>query len=504
MNRWVRGDLPRRLAALTLAPAAIAVAATAALAYVVQEATTLQAEERAAHNEQLAVVALAREIESHRAHLHDLFAASMLGDLDGLRRADVAVSASRRAITAALSDIVDESLIEGYLIARSDTAVDAALALTAGDPPLAQRRLEQLDATLLSFAESRREAAVAAGEKAAEAAARAERMLQQARTGAIAVFTLLSLGSLIAIWVIRASVQLPMSRILRRIEALYDHGPSGARGDDMLNETFRALDRLADSVAERRRALDELTRARDAAEEASRAKSDFLAAMSHELRTPLNAIIGFADAMRAGTPGPLTTPRQREYVEHVLESARDLLSLIENLLDLGRLDTTKTALTTRPLDACQAMRAVGAALAPVADAGGVELRVDVGEAPVLVLGEDRAVRRVLFNLAANAIKFTPAGGAVTLTVEEDAAWGRLSVRDTGRGMSDEAMARAHKGEALNPGDPYRRETPGAGLGLPIARSLALAMDGLIELQPAAPGGLVATLALRRQTFSAAC
>ena len=194
-----------------------------------------------------------------------------------------------------------------------------------------------------------------------------------------------------------------------------------------------------------------------------------------------------------GAPGPLTTNKQKEYVGHILEAARDLLNLIENLLDLGRVDGGQKNLFLRPLDANRAVQAVYEALQPVADAAGVQFACSLTDGALMVIGEDRAMRRVLFNLASNAIKFTPTGGAVTLstTVENDA--GVIRITDTGRGMTPAQFESARRGERLGGADPYRRETPGAGLGLPIARSLAQAMGGSLSLEPAAPSGVVAAL-----------
>jgi signal transduction histidine kinase len=229
------------------------------------------------------------------------------------------------------------------------------------------------------------------------------------------------------------------------------------------------------------------------AEQANHAKSAFLARMSHELRTPLNAIIGFSDLVLSETFGPLGSDRYRTYVNDVKISGEHLLSLINDLLDLTGIESGRREFVfdaQRPRDLVSlALRAVR----PIGRQAGIRLR---GTAPATlprVKVDARSMHQCLLNLLSNAIKATACGGRVTMSVghgEGDTLV--FSVADTGRGMSRRMIARVMTASA--PRDQtYVSETEGAGLGLPITKSLIEIMGGRLELVSSKDGGTRASL-----------
>ena len=231
----------------------------------------------------------------------------------------------------------------------------------------------------------------------------------------------------------------------------------------------RGVGTMVDVTPQRRHERD-LAEAKFAAEEANLAKSRFLAGMSHELRTPLNAIIGFSDVIRQRTFGPLSPPRYAGYIDDIHRSGEHLLSLINDVLDMAKVEAGKLELSPATLDlAALADRAL-TLVAPQAASGGIRLVREI--APGLaVTADDRAMRQVLVNLLSNAVKFTEAGGRVCLFAHRlDDGRLALGVEDSGVGMSKEGLATALEpfgqvqGTMMVAGN-------GTGLGLPIAKSL---------------------------------
>jgi signal transduction histidine kinase len=224
-----------------------------------------------------------------------------------------------------------------------------------------------------------------------------------------------------------------------------------------------------------------LTDALDAAEQASRAKSAFLARMSHELRTPLNAIIGFSDLVLSETFGPLGSERYRSYVGDVKISGEHLLSLINDLLDLTGIESGRREYVLeveRPRDLVSAaLRAVR----PIGYRAGIRLRgTATAELPGVKV-DLRSMHQCLLNLLSNAIKATRRGGRVELRVDRQGVdFVAFSVTDTGKGMSKALIDRLMRGSG-SAGANYVAETAGAGLGLPITKSLIEVMGGRIEI-----------------------
>ncbi|MDF1504372.1 PAS domain-containing sensor histidine kinase [Roseisolibacter sp. H3M3-2] len=256
---------------------------------------------------------------------------------------------------------------------------------------------------------------------------------------------------------------------------------------------------LSRDVTARREAEAAVAEARVRAEAASRAKSDFLARMSHELRTPLNAILGYVDLLAMGLAGP-TSDAQREYLGRVEGSGRHLLTLIDDVLDVARIEAGELAVERRPASVADVVEGALALVQPQAEAKGVTAAWARGaEDPALrYVGDPDRVRQVLLNLLGNAIKFTPPGGRVTVRAASDAdADGAprvaLAVADTGIGIAADQQARIFEPFVQVDGGLNRR-SGGTGLGLAISRQLVHLMGG--ELSLASAPGMGATFTLR--------
>lgn len=205
--------------------------------------------------------------------------------------------------------------------------------------------------------------------------------------------------------------------------------------------------------------------------EAAQQKERFFAAVSHELRTPLNAILGFQSLLLEGIAGPLTEP-QRAYLERAQRATRTLLELVNDVLDLAKLEAGKLDISLSPTPLGPVVREVLGLLQPLADAKGLRLRGPEGALPTIVTDPQR-LRQILVNLVANAVKFTDAG-EVALSVAEDEATVTLAVRDTGPGIAPEDRERIFQEFEQVAGASQRG---GTGLGLPIARRLARRLGG---------------------------
>lgn len=237
----------------------------------------------------------------------------------------------------------------------------------------------------------------------------------------------------------------------------------------------------------------DLEQARREAEEASRAKSNFLAAMSHELRTPLNAVLGFADIMRQGLFGPVGNPRYAEYIDGIVKSGQHLLSLINDVLDMSRVEAGKLELRETEIDIMLAVDHAIELVGVTADGKGVTLQRALPAILPRLYADERLVRQMLLNLISNAIKFTPEGGSIEVAAAVLTDGGlAIRVRDTGVGMTDHQLQRVF--EPFSQGDSLRaREAGGSGLGLPITRRLIELHDGQVHLSSRKSAGTTATL-----------
>jgi PAS domain S-box-containing protein len=235
----------------------------------------------------------------------------------------------------------------------------------------------------------------------------------------------------------------------------------------------------------RRKAMErELLKSKEAAEYANRSKTDFLANMSHELRTPLNAIIGFSEVIEAGMFGSIGA-RYTEYAHDIHESGQHLLEIINDILDLSKLEAGKFELHEADVSVAAVVDQCFVLVRGRAEEGRVAVRIDIPESLPVLRADRRAVKQILLNLLSNAVKFTPGGGSVTLTagVCNDGCLD-IAVTDTGIGMSESEIkiALAPFGQIDSS---LGRTHQGTGLGLPLYKSL-LDLHGaelLIESRP---------------------
>lgn len=235
-------------------------------------------------------------------------------------------------------------------------------------------------------------------------------------------------------------------------------------------------------ISLRKRTERALLLAKQQAELASEMKSRFLASMSHELRTPLNSILGFAEMMQKGVFGRIENPRYEDYLATIHHAGQHLLTLINNLLDLSKIEAGREELDETVVDIHELLRAAVHAEEPTAHEHGVVLRCEVSGPPRLLRADPVKLDQIVLNLLSNAVKFTPEGGQVTLTGEMTPLGGyRITVADTGCGMDKAEISQA-MGLFIQVRSPHARSRDrGTGLGLPIARGLAELHGGTLEL-----------------------
>lgn len=273
-------------------------------------------------------------------------------------------------------------------------------------------------------------------------------------------------------------------------------GPIGSGDDWLVSTSIRdmtqrkiyedELNRAREQAETQASDLEELnvtlTAARDQAEAAVRAKSEFLTLMSHELRTPLNAVLGFSQILRAESFGPLGDPKYREYVANIVTSGQDLLELIENILDLTKFDSGSLILDEETVDVGDLVVQMVRLLKERALSGGVNLTYDLGDNLLCLRADPRKLKHILACLIANGIKFTETAGEVSVTVwcHEDSGF-VVQVRDTGIGMELKNISKA-----LAPfgqiDSAMTRQYGGSGLGLPLAKALVELHGGSMDLQ----------------------
>jgi PAS domain S-box-containing protein len=252
---------------------------------------------------------------------------------------------------------------------------------------------------------------------------------------------------------------------------------------------------LVQDITERMHAEAELREAKEAAEASDRAKSEFLANISHELRTPLNAIIGFSEVIAEAMLGPVGTPRYVEYARDIRFSGVHLLSIINDLLDISKIEAGRFELHEEMASAAELAEASLRLVRERAEKGGVHCEIAVMPDLPPLLADPRAMKQILLNLLSNAVKFTEPGGRVTLSVEVDAAGGLVYVvADTGIGIRPEDIPRA-----LAPftqiDSQFTRRHEGTGLGLPLARKLVELHGGSLDLASTPGQGTTVTVRL---------
>jgi two-component system sensor histidine kinase BarA len=227
--------------------------------------------------------------------------------------------------------------------------------------------------------------------------------------------------------------------------------------------------------------------------ELDRLKSNFLATMSHELRTPLTSVIGYSEMMLEGLGGPLTA-EQREYLGIIMEKGENLLQLITSILDISKIEAGRVRLVLSEVDAPQLMRDAVATVLPLARKKGLKVAVEAGTLPRFQADRDK-LRQCLVNLCSNAVKFTPAGGSITVSAEK-LPEERIAIRvtDTGIGITDEHVDRVFDVFYQVDGS-STREYGGAGLGLAIVKSFVEAHGGEVGVTSVSGSGSTFSLVL---------
>lgn len=235
-----------------------------------------------------------------------------------------------------------------------------------------------------------------------------------------------------------------------------------------------------------------LDAARAEAEAQNAGKSRFLAHMSHELRTPLNAVIGFSDIMRQQLFGPIP-PRYAEYAEAIHKAGGHLLELINDVLDVSRIEADRYELNIERFDVRETVSAALALVRVQADDKGVDLAAVLPPEALTIAADRRAVKQILLNLLSNAVKFTPSGGAVTVTAEALDGMLELNVADTGVGVSPEDLVRL--GRPFEQAGGAEQRAQGTGLGLSLVRALAELHQGMMAIDSTPGEGTAVTVRL---------
>ncbi len=243
--------------------------------------------------------------------------------------------------------------------------------------------------------------------------------------------------------------------------------------------SVRGMFASARDIAERTRFEGRLREQTVELERANQAKDRFLASMSHELRTPLNAIIGFTGTLLMQLPGPLNEAQEQQ-LSTIQSSGRHLLSLINDLLDLAKVESGKLELCPEPIDLRALAEEICETLRPLADRKSLPLRIKAPKKPVVLSADRRALHQILLNLSNNAIKFTEQG-VVRLEIVRRDREVAVKVVDTGVGIKAEDMPKLFQAfEQVNGSAARRRE--GTGLGLHFSRKLAEALGGDIDVE----------------------
>jgi signal transduction histidine kinase/CheY-like chemotaxis protein len=284
---------------------------------------------------------------------------------------------------------------------------------------------------------------------------------------------------------------------------------------DSLSRLSRRLEKVNTALADKSQQL----------QKASRLKSEFLAGMSHELRTPLNAIIGFSEVLKDGLVGELR-PEQREYISDIFGSGQHLLSLINDILDLSKIEAGKMTLDFEPIDLQSLLRNGMSMIREKSAAQRIQLAIEIPETVGNIMGDARKTKQIVYNLLSNAVKFTPQGGSIALTVREVGKteienWSsplptcmklplpaggfdefiEITVADTGIGIAPEDTSRLFQAFSQLSGAP-NRTAEGTGLGLVLTLKLATLQGGTVALASKPGEGTRFTVWLPRRTGGA--
>jgi len=265
--------------------------------------------------------------------------------------------------------------------------------------------------------------------------------------------------------------------------------------NERLVELHRTKARLESQSTVLMETARELTEARDSAEQASRAKSEFLSNMSHELRTPLNAILGFSEIIREQTFGPVGSPKYRDYASDIYESGLHLLELINDVLDFAKIEAGREELRIENVSIREVVESVQRMVYERAERAGLTIECSLGRNLPLIVADKRKIKQILLNVLTNAIKFTEHGGKVSLTAwSSDQSGFVVQVADTGIGIALEDIPKA-LGLFGQIDSAFNRRHEGTGLGLPLSKALVEMHGGSLDLQSQPGVGTTVTIRL---------
>ena len=306
-------------------------------------------------------------------------------------------------------------------------------------------------------------------------------------------------------------VAIPLNRLVAAIKKSRDGMPISVdwKSRDEIGLVFREFQNLQDRQFEvqaqlrheldrREKILTDLRKMKDAAEQASRAKTEFLATMSHELRTPLNAIIGFSEVIKDEAFGRMNVPQYREYSIDIHNSGIHLLAIINDILDMSKIEAGEMTPDEKPFDLAQVAGAAVRLISEDAAKRNIELISDVPDDLPAFYGDQRMIKQILINLLSNAVKFTPEKGRIKLAASADADGFRISVADNGIGIPADKIE-----TVLEPfgqvDSRLERAYEGTGLGLPLVKSMVKLHGGGLAIDSRV--GVGTTIEIR---FPASC
>ncbi|HWK65475.1 MAG TPA: ATP-binding protein [Rhizobiaceae bacterium] len=268
------------------------------------------------------------------------------------------------------------------------------------------------------------------------------------------------------------------------ITALKQHQEKLVDSERRLMATIHDLSLARKAEEERARELSELNRKymkeTERAEAANRAKSEFLANMSHELRTPLNAIIGFSELMGSALFGPLGSPKYEEYVKDIHSSGTYLLGVINDILDMSKIEAGQFSMDSEEIDLCPLIHETVRVISLQATGKSITIETDIADT-MRLYADRRAIKQIVINLLSNAVKFTGQGGRITVRARNVANAMMLSIEDTGCGIPRDALSKLGRPfEQVQ--NQFSKNHTGSGLGLAISRSLAELHGGALKIR----------------------